>query len=381
MDINELPVLIRASKKNKKYGVYNKEGKETIPFKYQDIGPFCDNIAYAQKDKNGLYGFIDSKGKEIVPFMYNNAWSFQNGIGIVSKGSYRNISYTAIDKEGIKITDLGKVMYIFGNTSMICVLENGLAILKNRDGKVIMDKPNYTYSNGLSSRTNLKNLDNALGTNILVMDTNTKKYGVINQKGEVVISISYSHIKLDKNDSYFIVKKEPEGKWGIITNKEEMVCDFIIDEIHHIKGSYKNYFTANNECLVTISGKKYFVDSNGNQLENINKIEHNHVTLFKSPNSLTINAQNTNLNTYTGYTSLTVSLDKYGKSASGEYIVGFPVKEIDYSKTYCSLKDNKGNTLIKTAFQSFLSFSYDHIKLELDNHIFYVDIMGQLVTK
>ncbi len=62
--------------KNDICGVVNLKNEVVVPFTYQMIESFSDelNLATAKKDKDGKYGFIDRTGKMVVPFMYDDGW-------------------------------------------------------------------------------------------------------------------------------------------------------------------------------------------------------------------------------------------------------------------------------------------------------------------
>ena len=51
-----------------KYGFINKEGKEVIPFKYDDASDFSEGLARVLL--NHKEGFINKEGKVVIPFKY-----------------------------------------------------------------------------------------------------------------------------------------------------------------------------------------------------------------------------------------------------------------------------------------------------------------------
>ena len=49
--------------------------------------------------KEGKYGFLDPEGKEAVPFIYDEAYDFNQGLALV----YKDEKYGCVDKNGKEI--------------------------------------------------------------------------------------------------------------------------------------------------------------------------------------------------------------------------------------------------------------------------------------
>ncbi len=87
---------------NKKYGAIDKTGKTVIPFIYDQLNPFQDGLAAANKGKilkrgskswqietvsNGKVGYINKTGKTVIPFDYDDGFAFNKGYATVVKDS------------------------------------------------------------------------------------------------------------------------------------------------------------------------------------------------------------------------------------------------------------------------------------------------------
>jgi hypothetical protein len=75
---NNLAVVVH----KKKYGFINKKGELIVRAKYDAAEDFYESLAVVGlKNKEGklLYGYIDETGKEVIPCIYTNASSFDSG--------------------------------------------------------------------------------------------------------------------------------------------------------------------------------------------------------------------------------------------------------------------------------------------------------------
>ena len=79
--------LIAASKRvefNDMYGYIDKNGKEVIPFKYEEAYNFSEGLAAVRK--NYKWGFINKRGKNVTAFKYDIVESLCEGIACVRIG-------------------------------------------------------------------------------------------------------------------------------------------------------------------------------------------------------------------------------------------------------------------------------------------------------
>ncbi len=120
-----------------KFGFINKQGKEVVPLKYDEVRPFTNGFAivavspvYADYGYK-KYGFIDKTGKEITEIKYDEVKPFSEGFAIVAVGYvsnyYNDRLYGFIDDRGKEITPLKfKRANSFNNgRAKVTVEENG----------------------------------------------------------------------------------------------------------------------------------------------------------------------------------------------------------------------------------------------------------------
>ncbi len=169
---------------------------------YVDIKKYSEGVI-AVKSSNGKYGYVDKTGKVVIPFKYDDAEEFHNGTAVV----YIKDGYTLIDKSG----------------------------------KILLEK---IYSGVMASYSDL----------IEIYDKETKKYGYINNSGEIVIPLIYDNATYFENGVAFVK----------ISEKYRMI---------DTNGKYKNektydYATVCIEGMaLVINNDKYgFVDETGKEI-------------------------------------------------------------------------------------------------------------------
>ncbi len=96
-DINEEEgVIVVVDKNTDLYGLANHKGEILVDTVYYEIDYFYDGYASAKKEANGKWGCIDINGKEIIPFIFDQLISFEGGMAAVVKDG----KYGCIDKAG-----------------------------------------------------------------------------------------------------------------------------------------------------------------------------------------------------------------------------------------------------------------------------------------
>jgi hypothetical protein len=74
--------------KNDICGVVNMKNEIIVPFIYQMIENYSDELGLAPAKKDGKFGFIDRTGKVVVPFMYNDAWAGSTALVVKKDGKW-----------------------------------------------------------------------------------------------------------------------------------------------------------------------------------------------------------------------------------------------------------------------------------------------------
>ena len=181
-----------------KYGFFNEEGKETVPFVYSQAHDYSEGLA-AVVDEHGKFLFIDKLGNvAIKPKKYDRVDDFQNGTCIV----YRKDKVWEIDREGKKVKNskkkvgVGNVDENKSNDDMYVENCENVSDTNTVYDKDLASTPtvistsqpnNIQLSQNFSS--NISKYDAVLGnfSDGLLPVTKNKKLGYINAEGEEVI--------------------------------------------------------------------------------------------------------------------------------------------------------------------------------------------------
>jgi hypothetical protein len=167
----------KGSRKVTKWGVIDKNGNTVIPFEYDRIkGEFSDGLlGVGKKDENSeiKWGYVNKSGETVIPCIYDDASSFENGLAIVRSGKTREL----ISKDG---------------TPVISLPESGNFMKLNRLNRNSEDKYHF-FAAGQEGN-----------------------YGILNQKGGVVMPFEYDTISGIYDN---LICVENNGKWGILEVK------------------------------------------------------------------------------------------------------------------------------------------------------------------
>lgn len=230
---------------NGKVGYANLKGAWQIPPTYSDASPFYDDLTFAGKE--GKWAIIDKTGKTLTGFIYPGPLSFQHGYarvringrwGIMDKNlkmlipaQYENIeqygdglfAYKQYGKWGY-LDETGKVV-IKAQYEDVDTFKGGIGIITqngkkgavNTKGQIILqakyddiwthdakyhkilaafvgDKVTYFNTSGNTfTKVNTDFLRGSQDGNGLIAyrDTDTRKWGYLNNQGEIVIKAQY----------------------------------------------------------------------------------------------------------------------------------------------------------------------------------------------
>lgn len=210
-----------------KMGYINEKGKEIIECKYDTAEDFEENGLARVGIENGvdeegeqtyLYGYINVKGEEIVPCEYENVSILsESGRIVVKKGGKEGL----LNKNG---EELIKCKYEY-----ICwEIAGGKLIVVWQDGKYgcIDQKGNEIvpciYDQIWEVETERDNNQVLIGVQDgAVMSDKDTKYGIMNEKGEVVVSLQddfFGHFLKSK-----LIKVEEDGKYGFVDTNGKTV--------------------------------------------------------------------------------------------------------------------------------------------------------------
>lgn len=284
---------IYRARKGKKWGYIRRGGPMLTPVKYD----FADYFAYVSQGNRALvrannkWGFIDEKGTEVVPLVYDSAVSFLNS----KDRDYAKVSLDGrtffIDQYGIEFDPLHPSIDCSSKSSadlpsgeillqVLCNGKFGLAVEKdelNRDGKIKERIKWGRYKSHQLRMVVLANYDAAYGIMTfrkgdsklyLIKVVQNKKYGAINEKGDVVVPLVYDELQNFKNvnepgNEKYIALAKRDGKAGYINEKGEAVVPFLY-ESGHLFSEYNASGNAPKIAAVKQNGKWGYIDQAGN---------------------------------------------------------------------------------------------------------------------
>jgi hypothetical protein len=219
-------------KENSKWGWIDKNGKVVIAFKYDDARTYTED-GLARVSKDGKWGFIDLTGKEAIPLTYELVDPMENGLARIKE----NGKWGWIDKNGKVVIDVQ-----YDSTS---VFENGFSLVtlggrwdtrgNFEGGKWWLISPSGA---AISEKYDEIYLDASQKLMTIVLD---KKYGMMDQKGKVIVPTIYDDMSYSCNtgmpggfvNGFVGVRKN--RKWGYMNEAGKVIIPLMYDEIHEFK--------------------------------------------------------------------------------------------------------------------------------------------------
>ncbi len=255
------------------YGIINDKFEVVSPFEYDYIYSFNDKpatVAY----KDSFFGIISTQGKPISDFKYTYMEDFNGGLALAFDGGYGYVNHN-----GNEVIDTIHSEVRQGTTLSFFLKYHDKWALYSPNGENLTG---YIY-------TNVGSFANGLSAVSQITDTG-EKFGYINDRGDIIIPCIYDSaldFKYGKaivrkgkysgiinvegetiipfvytgfNSSYdhnVIASADEYGKWGLISFKNEKLCDFKYDYI----------FEFENGFAYTIKDHKYgIIDASGNEI-------------------------------------------------------------------------------------------------------------------
>jgi hypothetical protein len=224
-------------KKNHKFGFINRKGTIVIPIEFDSESNF-NNLGLALVEKNHKFGFIDKLGKEVIPIIYeqatdtsldnfvivckNKKWAFYNKKGEQeTEFIYDEI---AITKKVLKNHDEST----FWQNGLILVKKNGLIGYLDKNLKEII--PFGKYNSG-----------ERFNQNRLAIVSNNHHYGVINEFDQEIIKTEYDTIEhpVEYYNESTIFTGQKKGYFVLFDEKGTKVADKI-KEFHFDNCKFQN---------------------------------------------------------------------------------------------------------------------------------------------
>lgn len=238
--------------KGTKYGYIDIHENILVPFEYDDLTVFSEELACAKK--KGKFGFINRKGKIVIPIQFEEETFFrQNGLALVKKNSL----YGFIDKKGKEVIPIA-----YQNANQVIL--DSVVTLKKQDKWAFFDsfgkqKTDFIYDEIAATSFNYKD---TFWKNGLILVRKNKQIGYLDKNLKEVIPFGKYETgeRFNKNRIAIVSKNH---KYGIIDEfgKERLKLEY--DTIEHPEESYheSEIFVAkksNNSVLLNEHGNKIY---------------------------------------------------------------------------------------------------------------------------
>jgi hypothetical protein len=321
-DSEGLAPVAKITDRRHAYGIVNRAGEELFPPNsgFERIGPFASNglasASFFSPLLGWVYGYIDKKGKWAIKPRYRSADNFNDcGIAFVQTGGAWEGKY--IDSKGKtirlpekiyfsslsdyckasqgafitadgsvhpKIMNLFKNNYIFSVTksynpkvAFVGIQESGerfqAGLIDDKGNMLINPMPDIYFKNPFDKS------DFARIHRIIEKDNKIMVIvGIINIKGEFVFDIGDYDIDGEFCEKGFArIKRQKDGKWGLINREYKIVVEPQYDDIHHTMMWHNNLFLATRKDEKTGFERQYWLDKNAEVRFHTDRVEGRYV--------------------------------------------------------------------------------------------------------
>jgi hypothetical protein len=238
-----------AVKENGKYGYIDESGSYVIDAKYDEAWSFLRGSAVVKE--NGKYGLIDKDGKYIVEPTYDSIIPFSASCMIAGKDSAFGFISTGDGKVMIK-PQYEKVYYY---TNDLCIVQKGNGLgLVNSEAKLVCPVIMQDFKDLLGPAAICIQSDTTDPLALLILSlqngSESIKKGLINHKGEIILTPKYNDIIEDYTNGYYYSFQRtgdapkdtnvlsfgeeetlPEGIYGIVDTTGKIISEPIFEEL------------------------------------------------------------------------------------------------------------------------------------------------------
>ena len=254
-------------KENEKFGLINLEGKKLTKAIYEKIEglPYKEGELLVQKE--GKYGVINLKGKELIKPQYdqinvdgysNDENGYKNAGYIVGNKTEEGYRYGYIDINGkmlleLEYNEIQRITDVKENDKYLIAAKNGqYGLFKNKEQVIGNEYQSITYNQ----------------TDETLILQKTKKFGVANLDGKIIIPVEYKQI--DSIGMYIYATNE-NGKENVYTKEgTEIQADSNIAILETSNENFKIKIDNTNGTVYSI------IDKNDNTItkQNYSYIEY-----------------------------------------------------------------------------------------------------------
>lgn len=219
---------------NKKFkrGFIDLQGNIKVPFDYEDVFYLGNNLI--RVSKNNKFGVVDTENKIILPIKYDNIMGSANIMFVQS-----NNSVDLFNAEGKQITSFQAfdIEYFQHKRSIVTLQNKNTLVIDTLGNTVLNTIKNHKFERIFSNDS------------FLILNTLTKKKGIINSNGQYEIECKYDEIY--PSNSIYIVKNTKKN--GLINKKDSILKPLIYDNLYDVFSkdsiSFKNHYYAYKDNL------------------------------------------------------------------------------------------------------------------------------------
>lgn len=236
---------------NELTGVYRVGSGLVIPVEYDFVIGFADNFLVSTKGEPRKQGILDKNGKVIIPV--ENSWIHpsldrERSLVIVERVVGENYFYN-LKLQKIINEPVSEFNFLYDTNNLIFIPEyneRGYLYVKNKNGKVgLLNIRNQKLDIPFEYDAILQKFECSQTTYLLA--TKGGKYGVVNEKNQIVIPFQYDYMNLDlmleqisddpnhKVDYRFVAVRN--GKFGVVNMENKATVPFEYKQLERVAHS------------------------------------------------------------------------------------------------------------------------------------------------
>lgn len=232
--------IIRVYKREEKYGLIDTSGQIKISAVFDDIGSFSEGKLAVKR--NNFWGFVNKLGQEIVPCRFQMVENFSEGLAAVKIGN----DWGFTDRLGDLVIDTDyKRVGNFSNGLAWVVTNKGLGFI-NKKGEMVIPEQFQRAK------------DFRFGVAIVMQDG---KYGLIDKEGNFILKPKYPEMEAFDHMGLSVVRYGSDNvRYGLVNLKGEMITSQGYREIRPFKEGMAAVRTKNGYGFVNLQGKQVIND-------------------------------------------------------------------------------------------------------------------------
>ena len=251
--------------------------KKTLPKEIRGVRVLSkyssDGVLYSDNVLGGKAGLLDFEGNIVTKAQYSEIYSFSDGVAVVEKDNeYDKLYIIGRDGKEKGVIDLNRykvVSYEFreGKLPVLDLNDNKRLLYLDKKGDVALEVQTKlsadweaTFIDGYAVVSCENNLEGVQVVDDIKGVAFVGKYGVINDKGEIVIRVGkYDRICNFGNGKFLVATKNGNGKYYVVDSDDNPITDDYNGAILLPVVDKFAMWDRDNYILV---------DSNGNEMKN-----------------------------------------------------------------------------------------------------------------